>query len=85
MATDTQDVLFARFVFDIANKTMTTNTSGGAHVPNYASYVMREGEPKNRWNSKDLGAKWMIDAASAAMAAGLVAPIVTVVDKYAFV
>ena len=74
-----------RFVFDIADKTMTANSSGGPHVPDYASYAMREEERKDHWNSKDLGAKWTIDAASAAMAAGLVAPIVTVVDKYAFV
>ena len=64
---------------------MTSNSSDGAHVPDYASYVMRVEERNNCWNLKDLGAKWTIDAASAAMAAGLVAPIVTVVDKYAFV
>ena len=64
---------------------MTTNSSGGAHIPDYASWVMREKERNNRWSLKDLGAEWTIDVASAAMAAGLVAPIVTVVDKYAFV
>ena len=85
MATDAQDVPFARFVFDIADKTMTIKSSDGAHVLDYASYVTREEERNNRWNLKDLRAKWTIDAASAAMAAGLVAPIVTVVDKYAFV
>ena len=50
---------------------MTTNSSNGVHVRS------------NRWNLKDLGAEFTIDVASAAMAAGLVAPIVTVVDKYA--
>ena len=85
LATDAQDSSFASFVFDIADKTMTSNSSAGTHVPDYASYVVKQEERNNRWNLKDLGAKWTIDAASAAMAAGLVAPIVTVVDKYVFV
>ena len=85
LATDAQDVPFTRLVLDIADKTMTTNSSDGAHVPDYASYLMREEKRNNRWNLKDLGTKWTIDAASAAMAAGLVAPIVTAVDKYASV
>ena len=63
---------------------ITTNSSNGVHVLDYASYLTREEERSNRWNLKDLGAKLTIDVASAAMAAGLVAPIVTVVDKYAF-
>ena len=72
----------------IADKTiqlpMTINSSSGVHVPECASYVMREEDRNNRWNLRDLVAKLTIDAASAAIAAGLVAPIVTTVDKYAF-
>ena len=85
MATNAQHVPFTNFVLHIADKIMATNSSGGTHVPDYASYVMREKERNNHWNLKELGAKWTIDAASAVTAAGLVAPIVTVVDKYAFV
>ena len=63
---------------------MRTNFSGAVHAPDYAGCVTKDEEPKNYWKLKDLGARWSIDAASAAVAAGLVAPIVTVVDKYAF-
>lgn len=63
---------------------MTADPSDGLHVHNTASYVMRREERKHRWNLKDLGARLTVDATSAAIAAGLVAPIVTVIDKYAF-
>ena len=60
---------------------VATDSSAGVHLPDVGSYVE---ERNNRWNLKDLGAKLTIDAGSAVIAAGLVAPIVTVVDKYAF-
>ena len=63
---------------------VTTDPSTGVHVPHCASYVRREEEPKNRWNLKDFGAKVTVDATSAAIAAGLMSPIVVMIDKYAF-
>lgn len=62
---------------------VTPNSSGGVHVLNSASHVMREEQRNSRWNLQELGEKLAIDAISAASAAGLVAPTVTVVDKYA--
>ena len=48
-----------------------------------ASSVM-EGEKRHtRWDYNVVGVKLMIDVGSAAMAAVLVAPIVTVIDRYA--
>ena len=60
-----------------------TDSSAGVYVSDCASYVTRDEERENRWNLKNLVLKLTINAASAAAAAGLVAPIVTVVDKYA--
>lgn len=63
---------------------MTTDSSGDIHVPDCASYEVRQEERNQSWNLEDLGARLTVDAASAAIAAGLVAPIVTVIDNYAF-
>ena len=88
MAADAQNMVSKAFELTVADKTMTlpvtTDSSTGVHVPHCASYVTREEERKNRWNLKDLGAKVTVDATSAATAAGLVSPIVMMVDKYAF-
>ena len=50
----------------------------------FGNRMVREIRRYDRWNLKDLGARLMIDTTSAVIAAGLVAPIVTVIDKYAF-
>ena len=42
---------------------------------------IKEKEPK-QWNTKNLSFRLAVDAASAATAGGLVAPIITVIDKY---
>ena len=44
---------------------------------------MAEERRHTGWDPNVVGAKLMIDAGSAAMAAALVAPIVTVIDRYA--
>lgn len=78
---------FHPFDMTIADKTMglpmTANSNGAVHVLNSASQVMREEQRDSRWTLKDLGQKLTVDAISAASAAALVAPIVTVIDKYA--
>lgn len=43
---------------------------------------MIEIERSERWKFKAFGAKLIVDAASAVMAAGLVAPVVTMIDRY---
>ncbi|KAL8785055.1 MAG: hypothetical protein Q9195_008787 [Heterodermia aff. obscurata] len=44
---------------------------------------MEEDKRQTRWDPNVVGAKLMIDVGSAAMATALVAPLVTVIDKYA--
>ena len=62
----------------------TTNSDVAAHGLDSRSSVTRKEERGRRWNWKDLATKLTIDAVSATIAAGLVAPIVTVVDRYEF-
>ena len=52
-------------------------------VPNLkkVGISVKEKEPK-QWNTKNLSSRLAVDAASAATAGGLVAPIITVIDKY---
>ena len=63
---------------------MTTDSSAAVHVADRVSHVTREEKRNKCWNSNNIVAKLTIDAASAGVAAGLVAPIVTMIDKYAF-
>ena len=88
MTADAQNILGKAFELTVVDKTMTlpvtTDSSTGVHVSHCASYVRTEEERKNRWNLKDLAAKVTVDATSAAIAAGLVSPIVMMIDKYAF-
>ena len=63
---------------------MTTDSSGEVNFPDCASYVVRQEERNQSWSLEDLRARLTIDAASATIAASLVKPIVTVIDKYAF-
>lgn len=37
---------------------------------------------KTRWNTKNLGLRWAADIASASCAAGLVAPLISIIDRY---
>lgn len=37
---------------------------------------------KTKWNTKNLALRWAADIASASCAAGLVAPLISIIDRY---
>jgi len=56
---------------DVSTKTMTRASRVAEHV----------GEPR-KWNTKNLGLRLVSDFTAGASAAVLVAPIITMIDKY---
>lgn len=44
----------------------------------------KDAAPKveNKWNTKNLAFRWAADIASACCAAGLVAPLISIIDRY---
>jgi len=51
-------------------------------VPKKLDKVKVVEKEKTEWNTKRLGSRLVVDAACAATAAGSVAPVITMIDKY---